>query len=559
MRLDPEEVQAGFTIIPKTNKNEGLNFLDKPAEKYLQILLNELREKNLRLDKPIAFLLNPPYKNTDENERVRIESNSVYNIDPSILQLTGDDAGKERYLAFLAQILNIARLQMGDRPLEQMDLEDIQIDQELRNDKKETPLILIFTPTSWLIPRPTYRAFREEFDRYFKYEKGFIITGNEFFKIDGRFPISFTIWSYKRNENGNSNEVKVLDLTPLTHKELVLNWNADPKRINTQLEEICNDGKIVNLSSKAMSIKEWTDQTMYDFKRDPTNTELRSNEVYGGLPITDERRSNKKTYGIPLGNLLGMMDDMVPVRVKADGLGRIINKPNRIWVRLDNSFKDVNKNRIQSCPPDQKGYCAFDLPSAKKILLWFALSKAVNNNYPVWANQLDLWVPNLGIGNEKYFYSLCFAYALSSNTCVVTKFEKDNPVLGAPDVFADNPLSPNNPESFWATTLAPYISQRPALASQLAAKVIELYTLWNQEYCKGQTIKYDGLQSESYFKYFSYAAFLTPNSGLIQIKKYAEKENKADLMDLFAQITTRTKKVKEEIYRMLVEDFKYFE
>ena len=39
-------------------------------------------------------------------------------------------------------------------------------------------------------------------------------------------------------------------------------------------------------------------QKMYDFKRSPSNTELKSNTIYGGLPIDDPRRANKKTYGI---------------------------------------------------------------------------------------------------------------------------------------------------------------------------------------------------------------------------------------------------------------------
>lgn len=101
MKLDPEQIEGGFTIIPKTSKNEGLNFLDKSAEKYMNCLMNELKEQNFKFDKPIAFLLNPPYKNTDENEQVRDLVEANYKIDPSILELTGNDAGNERYLAFL--------------------------------------------------------------------------------------------------------------------------------------------------------------------------------------------------------------------------------------------------------------------------------------------------------------------------------------------------------------------------------------------------------------------------------------------------------------------------
>ncbi len=96
MKLDPDQIDGGFTIIPKTSTNEGLNFLDKSAENYVNCLMTELKEQNFKFDKPIAFLLNPPYKNTDEKEEVRDAVEAAYQIHPSILDLTGNDAGKER-------------------------------------------------------------------------------------------------------------------------------------------------------------------------------------------------------------------------------------------------------------------------------------------------------------------------------------------------------------------------------------------------------------------------------------------------------------------------------
>ena len=68
-----------------------------------------------------------------------------------------------------------------------------------------------------------------------------------------------------------------------------------------------------------------------------------------------------------------------------------------------------------------------------------------------------------------------------------------------------------------------------------------------------------GLQDEPYFKYFDYPDFLTPYSGLIQIRKFAEQEGHADLLDLFIEVIRLTKNVKAEIYRLLVKEFKYFE
>jgi|GEM_PF-6067506 hypothetical protein len=52
---------------------------------------------------------------------------------------------------------------------------------------------------------------------------------------------------------------------------------------------------------------------------------------------------------------------------------------------------------------------------------------------------------------------------------------------------------------------------------------------------------------------------LTPHSGLIQIRKYAENGGIADLLEKFDEISALTKKVKEEIHRLLVGEFKYFD
>jgi hypothetical protein len=577
MKLDPEHIQAGFTVVPKTYKNEGLNFLDKPAEEYIRILSDELKEKNLYLDKPIAFLLNPPYKNTDENESVRIGAEAHYEIDSSILKLTGSDAGRERYLGFLAQIVNISRLQMGDsNPLEGS-LDFAQTLHSLDKSKvKEKPLLLIFTPSSWLIPRPTYVPFRNIFDKYFKYEKGFIITGSEFFKIAGRFPISFTIWSYNYNDKGNKNKVIVRDLTHLKHSDLNINWNLPDEYINKIIKDIWKDSKDILFSANRKLIKDWCSQKMYDFKRDPTQSELNSNDIYGGLTLKDERRNNKKTYGIHNSKYIGFLDNCSPVRIKEDKGNRVNIKPvNCVWFLLPNVFQHVNYSRIHNGATDKYGYCAYDLFTAQQLFLWYSLTKSVNGVYPVWANQYDLWAPDfdkLDLPDNKkrefikYFYSLCFAFGFAENRCVVTKFEADNPVPGAPEVFVDNPLSPANPESFWSVTLdseipghKPGSGELISPAFDLVKTIKELYKLWNKKYCKGQNLTNVGLQDEPYFKYFDYADFLTPHSGLIQIKKYAELQSLADLNDLFRQISARSKTVKEEIHNILINNLKYFE
>jgi len=296
MKADPWHIEKGFTIVPKTTSNEGLNFLDRSAEDYYSELEKAVKAStNKDIDNPIAFLLNPPYKNTDENASNREEKNADYAIHPDILELTGADAGKERYLAFLGQIMRLCEVQAEKIP-------------------GAKPLVMIFTPTSWLIPRPTYVGFREKWDKKFSYLNGFITTSNEFFKLQGKWPLAFTIWEYNPSED-RSNEVELLDLTELKKSDLSYNWLSYYEDLDPILLEFLKKYKRTKYESK-INIKETLNHKMYDFKRSPTKTELNSNEIYGGLPLKDERRKNLKTYGVSNSKNIGFMEDCVHVRRK---------------------------------------------------------------------------------------------------------------------------------------------------------------------------------------------------------------------------------------------------
>lgn len=553
MKADPFHIETGFTIVPRTSDNQGLNFLDRNAADYLTAITTELHRKNVTLDKPIAFLLNPPYKNTDENEDVRIDKDSAYVLHPSIIELTGEDASKERYLAFLGQILNISKLQA---------------------EQGMKPLVMIFTPTSWLIPRPTYVPFRKHWDKHFSYHSGFLVTSNEFFKLDGRWPLAFTIWHYREdNDTADANSVKVLDLTELKHRDLNINWLQGDENIDRDLNSVVSAAKMVTLDNSKGDIRdmlppmerrgEMVRQTRYDFSHSKREEDF--GKVVSGFPLKDRDRHFKlrRKCGDSMGQFLGFMDDGTPVRLNQDTFQRFSLMPNRVWFRLDLDVKGVNKSQCFTGSPDNRSYCAYDIESAKATFTWFCVTKILTGNYPIWANQYDLWQPEIEADKEKYWYALCFAFVLAENRCVVTKFEKDNPVEGAPEIYADNPLSPNNRDSFWNTTLLPYIKDSEKESSYDAAfaligKVTELYKLWNKEYCKGQVLEHVGLDKEAYFKYFSYADFVTKDSGLIQIKKYAELHVCEDLQGLLEEISHHTKAVRKELHHLLVDEFKYF-
>lgn len=540
MSADPFHLDTGFTIVPRTSDNKGLNFLDISGEEYLSRLANELANKQVQFDKPIAFLLNPPYKNTKENESHRNKAKSDYTLHPSIISITGEDAVNERYLAFLGQIINMSIVQ---------DNEGLK------------PIVMVFTPTSWLIPRPAFKTFRQTWDSHFRYEGGFIITSNEFFKLDGKWPLAFTMWSYSHKPN-RTNKISLLDLTHLNKADLnEVSWYSDNEnKVNKELSQIIKSSSKVNFANQKQLLREKYDLKLYDFIRTPNRTEKEGSDIVGGLPLADTRRDNNKTYGTPNSEYVGFLDNGGLARIRPRGEMKRFSKNNlkSIWFRLDTAIKDTNKSKCFNGPADNRSYAAYDLESARATCSWFCITKAINGVSPLWANQFDVWAPEIPKKLEGYYYSLCFAFVLAENRCIVSKFEKDNPVKGAPEVFVDNPLCPNNKDSFWNIILDKEITQKPKLAFELVEKVKELYKTWNKNYCKGQTLKNRGLENEPYFMYFKYEDFLTPHSGLVQIRKYTEQEGLKDMQLLFTEVSELAKKVKSEIYRLLVEEFEYF-
>lgn len=550
MKADPWHIETGFTIVPKTVENEGLNFLDRSgAEYYAELEKAVLKNTKKGIDKPLAFLLNPPYKNTDENVSAREKSDAEYQINADILALTGADAGKERYLAFLGQILNICKAQTEKLP-----------------DAK--PLVMIFTPTSWLIPRPTYKQFRKTWDENFTYLNGFITTSNEFFKLKGKWPLAFTIWQYEPNEE-RENKVKVLDLTMVKKQDLAFNWNDSDEELNPALENFVNSFSFVNLDNSRGDIRDMLPelerkeklvrQPRYNMYRNLTNDE-KTQKVVSGFPLKDNRHTNYSVpYGFVDGTLIGFMDDNTPVRLRQEPSERLSNDSDRVWFMLMSSFSSINLQQIHSGAANSRSYCAYDVLSSQALFSWYAISKSIFSRNPLWTNQYEIWQPNISEDLKEDWFTLCYAFGLAENRCVVTKFEKDNPVVGAPEVWVDNPMSPNNGDSFYRTTLQKEIKKSKSVANDLATTIEAFYQYWNLNYTKGQILENVGLHEEAYFKYFDYPDFVTKDSGFIQIKKYADLNDCADLLEKIASISEKTKLVKEEIYRMLIEDFKYFE
>jgi len=130
----------------------------------------------------------------------------------------------------------------------------------------------------------------------------------------------------------------------------------------------------------------------------------------------------------------------------------------------------------------------------------------------------------------------------------------------------DNPLSPLNFENFYNTILRNFILENGLenqetidshqanpvqktsnLPVQLLQTVEKLYQTFAKNYCPNDIVQNVGLQNEPYFQYFDYPDFLTPNSGIIQIRKFAEVNSHGDLLEILTQIKKLSLEIKNEI------------
>src|SRR6266849_3670427 len=106
-------------------------------QRSIEVLRTYLEEKGQKPDRPLAFLCNPPYRNNDDQAAETID----YEIHESITQLTGMDAGSERYCCFLAQMKRICEAARS-------------------NGFPEDSLLLLFTKSGWLTRRAIFTSIR---------------------------------------------------------------------------------------------------------------------------------------------------------------------------------------------------------------------------------------------------------------------------------------------------------------------------------------------------------------------------------------------------------------
>jgi hypothetical protein len=441
-----------FTVVPKVDENKGLNFLDCSAAEYLEEIRLALKEKGHRPDKPIAFLCNPPYRSDDDQTSTRI----TYDIHPSILAETGLDASSERYCCFLAQMKLVCETAK-------------------KSGLPGESLLLLFTKSAWLTKRVIFDEIRSKITGSFENVAGALVNGSEFFDVRGSWPVAFTIWRYKGEDADlhTGRSIPLLDLTALTKADLAqIPW-GEPQKAEDACRRIAENARPAELGVSRLSIREWSGQTRRDFMRERRKAE-KGERIVGGLPRNDPRQLNKKAYGEKDGSYVGFMDDLTPCRIKSS----IVDRP---WFRLNSQFMDAKKNRCFSGPPTHWGYCASDLDTAKKLFFWYALARTfLQRKYPMWVDADDMWAPFIPAHLQKQVFQTAFAIGFAENECVETWIPANEPVPGTPELIVNNPMTPLDSESFWASVLRPYAtSAASAEVRRLVVAVTEVFAHWD--------------------------------------------------------------------------------
>jgi hypothetical protein len=517
-----------FTVVPKVSENKGLNFLDCSAQEYLETLRVALKERGHNPDKPIAFLCNPPYRTDDD----QTTSSIAYRVHKSIIDVTGLDAGSDRYCCFLAQMKLIC-------------------DAARESGLPGESLLLLFTKSAWLTKRKTFEHIRTRIFGSFEHVAGLLVKAEEFFDVKGSWPVAFTVWRYKGEQAGldANRAVTLLDLTWLSKAQL----SNVPWALPDRMDEACRNivtsenTRSVTLGIERLNIRQWAGGVMADFKRDRRIDETAA-KVVGGLPLHDSRQFNKKAYGESTGQFIGFMDDLVPCRVKRS----VVDRP---WLNLDARFMAIKKSRCFSGPPTHLGYCASDLESSKRLFFWYALGRTfVQRRYPMWIDADAMWAPSIPADLETHTFQLAFAIAYAENECVETYFPANNPVAGAPELFVRNPMTPVNPDSYWSRVLRPYAQNNASPnVTTLISAVDNLYLEWSKLF-DGQVelpISYEA-------DYFIDRQTATMTAGLVQIKDYAVHYNKEGVLEAWRILQTCLKSAKDEFYRLISVDLDYF-
>lgn len=499
------ERKKGFTIIPKTTDGEGLNFVDKSANDYLNIINKELKEKNEKIKKPLAIICNPPYRN---QKNIKDEFYK-YDVHDSLVKIAGKDASNELFVAFLAQISEICRL-----------AEEHQI--------PPSSVVLLFTQTAWLTGKPSYRSIKSHFLRNFKERMGFVVTSSEFFDVSEKWPLMVTLWQYesgetldpnRRIEFENLTDLKRDDLKKLVNDEKdyddLSNWGADDffvKRLKKLIKE--KSGVPIAFNSQIDKLKSAIPLQSGEGNKEISKSMIAKKQYFGGLCFVNEKQnlsrkdkfetrvlpiyeSNKtsskkkkipsfKVQGDPNGKYIGFTESKQPFRTNKG----VPNDGNTIYFLMDTRFLKMHTSQCFSGIPTTRGHSVSGLDGREKnLIIGYAIAKSLGRAYPMQFNQFDMWVPKGSNEQKEILLQLAAAFLFAQNSCIECEIPANHPIVGSNRIYVENPLAPSEENYYWKY-LRPLINRsQEILVRDLSKTTRDLYKEWNDWINKNHSYK----------------------------------------------------------------------
>ena len=224
--------QAELNIAANYNKEATsfkFDFLNDSLRKIPESLVNDLKA-----DKPIIFLMNPPYGTASSrsgNTKTGIGNTKINEL------MKEDKIGacsSNLYAQFIYRVMRIKK-----------------------NCNLTNCHICMFTPVSYLCSS-SYKHFRKAFFKEFSFKSGFLFSANYFSNVSSGWGIAFTVWKYGETTNINDFNLDIVDyiddsIQVIGHKTL---YNIDnQKSANDWMKEPIKKFKSIDVPNFTSGLK----------------------------------------------------------------------------------------------------------------------------------------------------------------------------------------------------------------------------------------------------------------------------------------------------------------
>ena len=327
---------------------KGKELLEESCYKLPKNLLRALKE-----NKPIIFLINPPYgtaNNAGTKEGDHKEGIALSKINEIMKENKIGASSQQLYAQFLYRIIMMKKI---------YNLTNVNI--------------CIYAKSTYMTG-VSFKKFREEFLKHFKYEQGILFQASHFSDVKGAWGIDFSIWS----------SGETIDKNEFIHSIKDIDENNEIKNIGIK--------NIYNLDYEKCTCSDWI----------------------------KEEVKKIKTFDAPqLGSAL---------IVKQKGRGNLVDNALGYYVNVGNSvYKNTTDVFIVSSTSSMAHGISIIEENFLKVVCNFSARKLITGKYSNWINDKDEYlIPNTNHSKYKEFENDSIVYSIfntSSNQSSLRNIE----------------------------------------------------------------------------------------------------------------------------------------